>query len=251
MGTTSSIIFLWSTPRSVSTALERVMKNSLELDIAHEPFTDVYYFGRERRSNRYGDAKNLTKSSISSTDIKELLLLRSKRRRLFIKELAFQGEPFVDNYFLKQSQHILLTRKPHKVYQSLIKLKPDFSEEEFGFCALNRIYQRLISLGKSVEVIDGDDFTTSPASVVRNLCHVINIEYEPNMLYWKSGQIRRWDSHESESQAKWHKTLESSTTIVKTQQCDKVIEIAEQHQGCFQRALDIYDELTQCRQLVS
>lgn len=250
MSPNASMIFLWSTPRSVSTALERVMKNSPELDIAHEPFTDVYYFSKERRSNRYGNAKSLRGNSISSTRVKELLLLRSRRKKLFIKELAFQGEPFVDNGLLQESQHILLIRKPQRVYQSLIKLKPDFSEDEFGFCSLDRVYKRLLSLGKNVEVIDGDDFTASPESVVRNLCHLINVEYKPSMLCWESGQIRKWNSHESESQAKWHKTLERSKTIVKTQPCNKVVEVAEQHQECFHLALDIYYKLTQCRQLV-
>lgn len=49
-----NIVFLWATPRSVSTALERSLMQSPELKVVHEPFTDAYFFGPRRRSARYG-----------------------------------------------------------------------------------------------------------------------------------------------------------------------------------------------------
>lgn len=219
------------------------MQNSPELEAVHEPYTDVYYFSRERKSSRYGDASNPRKRGISSQTVNNSLRQAGNHKRLFVKELAFQGGPYVSTDLLEQGQHIFVTRKPQRVYQSLIKLKPDFSEDEFGFRALSDIHQKLTRLGKKVEIIDGDVFTQSPSTIVQNLCESIGVAFDPEMLHWKSGQIRKWDSHESESQAKWHKTLETSNTIIKKQAQDNAIDIAEHHQSCVQNAVAIYSEM--------
>ena len=40
---------LWSHPRSMSTATERIMRERGDLDCAHEPFMYDYYVHRKRR----------------------------------------------------------------------------------------------------------------------------------------------------------------------------------------------------------
>jgi hypothetical protein len=40
------IIFLWAHPRSMSTAIERVMREGGDLDCLHEPFLRYYYLER-------------------------------------------------------------------------------------------------------------------------------------------------------------------------------------------------------------
>jgi hypothetical protein len=40
------IIFLWAHPRSMSTAIERVMRERCDFDCLHEPFLRYYYLQR-------------------------------------------------------------------------------------------------------------------------------------------------------------------------------------------------------------
>ena len=44
------LIFLWTHPRSVSSALERVMLQRGDLETLHEPFIYLYYLGDARKS---------------------------------------------------------------------------------------------------------------------------------------------------------------------------------------------------------
>lgn len=40
------IIFLWAHPRSMSTAIERIMRERGDFDCLHEPFLHYYYLQR-------------------------------------------------------------------------------------------------------------------------------------------------------------------------------------------------------------
>ncbi|WP_156775778.1 sulfotransferase family protein [Sulfitobacter sp. NAS-14.1] len=237
------IVFLWATPRSVSTAFERVMKNSDELQILHEPFTDTYYYSEVRRSSRYGDWDN-DPALASPDNVNALLRKTSSRGRVFVKELAFQGEPYVSDFIYNTAHHIFIIRSPHNVYRSLVKLKPDFTEEEFGFLALERVYSRVVGLAPKHLVVDGDQFVQEPEHTIEETCDEIGVRFHTSMLSWDDGRIRAWSTSEAESQAKWHKTLENSTTIQPTQQSHEAVEVAHEHKEWVDRAIAIYARLT-------
>ena len=46
-------IALWSVPRSLSTAFERVFVERGDFEVLHEPFSASYYYSTERRSDRF------------------------------------------------------------------------------------------------------------------------------------------------------------------------------------------------------
>ncbi|MEZ5772185.1 MAG: hypothetical protein R3D61_11380 [Defluviimonas denitrificans] len=46
---THPIIAMWSHPRSMSTAIERIMRERGDLDCLHEPFMYDYYVHRQVR----------------------------------------------------------------------------------------------------------------------------------------------------------------------------------------------------------
>ena len=48
-------VALWSVPRSISTAFERVFVERDDLEFLHEPFSAAYYFSEDRPSDRYAD----------------------------------------------------------------------------------------------------------------------------------------------------------------------------------------------------
>ena len=50
------ILALWAVPRSTSTAFAKAISGGEGVRVLHEPFTDCYYFGPQRRSKRYGDS---------------------------------------------------------------------------------------------------------------------------------------------------------------------------------------------------
>lgn len=236
-------VFLWATPRSVSTAFERVMKNSAELHALHEPFTDAYYFGPERKSSRYGE-RDAQDFIADREAIEASIRDRPPHSRAFVKELAFQGEPYVSDHMLRTSHQLVITRQPAAVYASLSRLKPDFTEDEFGFTALRRLVDRLDNMGRNALVMDGDVFREDPTGTTSRVCRAISVTFDPDMLFWTEGRIRQWENGEEKSQAIWHGTLESSHTILKPAGEQRDVDILPRHVHWYERALGIYHRLT-------
>lgn len=218
------------------------MKNSDELTIMHEPFTDYYYYGPDRKSCRYGDFSDTPASAIATSAVEELILLGDQGRRTFVKELAFQGEPYVSDTLLKASRNVLITRHPKAVYASLSRLKPDFTEDEFGFTALSRVCRRICELTEAPYVIDGDDFRAEADSITSAACDYIRIKYSPDFLVWKDGNIRAWNDWEAKSQKVWHRTLEHSSTILKPTTLPEIT-VKSEHSEWFSRAMNIFSIL--------
>ena len=61
------ILALWATPRSTSTAFERVMSNRGDLTCLHEPFSEAFYYGEDRRNDRYFKADPKLETSCGLT----------------------------------------------------------------------------------------------------------------------------------------------------------------------------------------
>lgn len=211
----SGLHFLWATPRSVSTAFGRCMAAHPDVTLVHEPFTETYYFGPERKSVRYGDLLQPTSfGACAARAVNDRLRKAAAASTVFVKELAFQGEPFIDQDIVEQGTHTLIVRRPEVVASSLKKLKPDFSEDEFGFQAIDRIRKRCLRAGKRLLVVDGDHFRAEPRAILTEVCARIGILFNASMMEWENGAIKQWEPHERESQARWHRTLERSKTIL-------------------------------------
>ncbi len=205
-------IFLWAVPRSVSTAFEKTFSQRHDFEVLHEPFTDCYYFSQDRRSTRYGD--QLARSAYNATSAYEAVFGRTTKR-IFVKELCFQAEPYLDQAFMERVTSTFIIRSPSAVLSSLTPLKADFTEDEFGYTAMERVWKRVTSTCSSPPVvIDGDRFRKRPHETLQAYCRFIGVPFIRQMLYWQEGAIRPWEPHERESQAKWHRTLESSHSIL-------------------------------------
>lgn len=245
-----SLAFCWAVPRSVSTALARSFIQLAAVDVVHEPFTESFYLGPIRGSSRYGNPTNETEGMPGGV-IDDLLRRAAEAERserlVFIKELAFQGEPFVPDALLARARHLFVMRDPQRVFPSLVKLKPDFSEAEFGFTSLARVVERLDSLGLEVRGVDGDELQSSTEAALRAACSWVGVKFDPSMLEWSDGRIREWTPDEAQSQVPWHRTLEASTGFVRTKHTP--VEPSPRQRKIIAQAVEIYEGL-QARSLV-
>lgn len=240
----SRILALWAVPRSMSTAFEKAISGSPDVEIVHEPFTDCYYFCPQRRSKRYGDS--VTVEKFDRYAAMELItnVANATPSKIFFKELAFQAFHYVDNDFMLRIANTFIIRHPARVISSLLRLKPDFTEEELGFHALNDLYDRVTSLtGKPPSVIEGEQFRANPQKTLKSFCSNHGIRYTNDMLNWGSGLLRPWLPHEVESQKKWHATLENSQTILPPTSIASSIELSQKQAKMYTRAREIYDKM--------
>ena len=77
------IYALWSHPRSMSTAIERVMRERGDLDCAHEPFMYDYYVHRKVRQMPFFETEK--DHPVRYEDIRDMLLRRAETKPVFIK----------------------------------------------------------------------------------------------------------------------------------------------------------------------
>lgn len=237
------ILALWAVPRSTSTAFAKAISGSPGVRVLHEPFTDCYYFGPQRRSKRYGDS--ITVAGFDAAAAKELILSAAAATdRIFVKDLAFQAFHYLQDDLLHQLTSTVLIRHPRRVMASLLRLKPDFTEEELGFQAVDALYQRITTLqGRPPAIIEGEQFRAHPRQTLLHFCATHGLPFSDAMLSWGSGSLRPWLPHESESQQKWHATLESSRTILPPSGSLPALQLSAQHQAMLERAMAIYDRL--------
>jgi hypothetical protein len=236
-----SPVFLWGVPRSVSTAFEKAASQHPKIVVEHEPFTYSYFFSSGRRSNRY--VRPTEQKPPLALESQTLIRLDQSSGIVLIKELAFQGEPYVSDACLASCRHLIIMRRPKVVYDSLLRLKPDFTEDEFGFTALERIFDRLERLKCSpLMTVDGDDFRKNPEMTLRTLCNKLDLDFNPCMMSWSSGKIRDWRADEWKTQAIWHRTLETSNGILPPIAAGEV-RISPDHMEIIRRSEEIYYRL--------
>jgi Sulfotransferase domain len=203
-------IAIWGVPRSVSTAFEKTFTQLPGLRIVHEPFADCYYFGPRRRSTRYGVVPD-PEACGERHALARFWPVAGET--VLLKDLCFQAVRYVPDDVLAEITNTFIVRHPDLVVDSLRRLKPSFTEEELGFEALAEMFERVTGLGQQPAVVEGQAFRAEPEPVLRSFCADVGIDFQSAMLKWDDGRIRQWASHEVESQAKWHSTLEASERI--------------------------------------
>jgi len=108
-------VFLWCTPRSLSTVLQHSISLIEKSKVFHEPFDDVFYLGPERQSERYFDKptnhdlsyEKVAKNIAETNDVEYIMVKQIARTLLSHKELLV-GKEF------KDFQHVFLLRDPRK-----------------------------------------------------------------------------------------------------------------------------------------
>ncbi|XP_076470161.1 uncharacterized protein LOC143300408 [Babylonia areolata] len=186
-------IMLWAVPRSMSSAMCRVMLNSgLDTQILFEFYGDSYYFGPERISDRYRD-----------TDPDPTLSFENNKRKLELpyadKELVFAKDM---PYYLQSSRltadwipdgyvHTFITRHPRSTMASYFRVIDkhmsawgEFDPREFGFKEQVDVLHLLQQQGHRVTVIDADDLMADPEGMLRAYCREVGLEYRDSMMNW-------------------------------------------------------------------
>ncbi|NEQ83463.1 MAG: sulfotransferase family protein [Moorea sp. SIO2I5] len=221
----SKIIALWGAPRCVTTAFEKTFSQRPDTEIFHEPFSDTYYFSKWRRSNRFGDYRDKLNHDCA-TVIKEIQLKAQVMPIVFVKDFPFQVLPYLDENiqeFLGSVINTFIIRHPHEVLASLYKTKqklieqgfdPKFTEEEFGFNSLYKMFQIVTKeLRQQPIVVEANRFRQNPKKILINYCQQIEITFTPKMLTWENGRLKQWNPHEAKIHDCYHETLNNTTQI--------------------------------------
>jgi len=184
-----SILALWATPRTVSTAFERMMIERGDHTVLDEPWSRAYYFGPERRSGRYP----LVFPESSYTAVEAGVLAAGAASSVFVKDMAYHAAPAITDHALGSMTHTFLVRDPMAALSSLHRQWPDFTDVEAGYGSQRSLFERVADLsGAAPVVIDSDVLRAEPDRIIAAWCHRVGLEHRPQSLRWSAGMRPEW-----------------------------------------------------------
>ena len=216
----NKILALWATPRSTSTAFEWVMANRGDMTCFHEPYNEAFYYGSDRRHDRYfiADETLQPRPDLSIGAVHRQLLDLSASQSVFVKDFAYSIMHMADDAFLDAFTHTFLIRDPEKVITSMHSRWPDINLAEIGFEDLHTLFTRIADReGSAPVVIDSDDLLQHPQAGMQAYCEAVGIPFIAEALNWEdqtSSQVPSnptWNTDEHG----FHDSLKASTGLAK------------------------------------
>jgi len=220
-------VALWSVPRSISTAFERVFVERDDFEVLHEPFSDGYYHGEDRISNRFSEVEPSGGSSYEDVLVD---VLRTRERRVFVKDMAYHARPLISSKFVANFANTFIIRDPKYVIASLYKMWPDFTLEETGFEQIYNLFRYATEVnGEDVVVVDAMTFSENSAGVLTAYCEHLGVPFSPDSLSWESRDVQRWENWDG-----WHEAAQQSTGIKRAERKDPFLpkEAQEAYEYC-------------------
>lgn len=184
------IIALWSHPRSMSTAMERVMRERGDLTCFHEPYMYNYYVERAVRVMPHFEVDPDKPRTYEA--IRDLLLEAGEAGPVFFKDMSYYVIPriFEDRAFAERLTHTFLIRDPVKSILSYYKLDPDLTLEEVGLEAIWAHIEAARELtGEVPAVLHAEAVQADTAGIMAAYWRKIGLAPAPHALSWGTKEV--------------------------------------------------------------
>lgn len=204
------VIFLWAHPRSMSTAIERIMRERGDLECLHEPFLHYYYLRRCNKPLPHFESE--ADQPTEYAEVRDLILRRAEHAALFIKDMSYYVMPGLleDTGFCRRIRHCFLLRDPMSAIMSYYRLDNSITLDEIGIESQWRLFQGLRALGiKDSIVIEAESVQADPVSSMRRFWRELGLDNREQALRWDdSSPPQDWQYVEG-----WHQSVSTSSGI--------------------------------------
>ncbi|XP_072018502.1 uncharacterized protein [Amphiura filiformis] len=181
-------IFLWTIPRSLATVFTKCMSFAEGVQIINEPYVTAHIFGPECTAAEDDEMhQTFTKgiaTPVSQAANVDLSFHESIATFKWVKQMLESPFP---GYFL-HGRGWCLHIMPSFIDKPFTDLPKYLVPAKLGYgevCDLmGHVKDKLV---QSPIVIDADDLQANPASVLRQYCHLLGVEFKESMLQWEAG----------------------------------------------------------------
>ena len=245
------VLALWATPRSTSTAFERAMKNRGDMSCFHEPYNEAFYYGEDRRHDRYyiADPDLPVTKGLTIHSVHNRLTKLASEGSVFVKDFAYSIMHMADDNFLDAFTHTFLIRNPEKVLTSMHARWPDVTLPEIGFEDLHTLYNRVANrTGSAPVIIDSDELLAAPTVGMQVYCDAVGIPFLADALNWeKSDHNPTWNADEHG----FHDALKNSTGLKPQKRDYPPLESSTDMLRLFEACKPHYDALYERRLVIA
>jgi hypothetical protein len=202
------IFALWSHPRSMSTAMERMMRERGDLDCAHEPFMYDYYVHRAIRVMPHFEVR--PDHPVRYAEIRDHLMARAARAPVFFKDMSYYVMPHIlqDAVFAPYLVNMFLIRDPVASITSYHKLDPEVTLEEIGLEAQWRHYSALKAAGVGAVVLRAEAVREDSRGTMARVWEAVGLPFSEAAFDWQAEKPKDW-----EQVGGWHGDVSASSGI--------------------------------------
>ncbi|MFF3445282.1 phenylalanine 4-monooxygenase [Streptosporangium sp. NPDC002721] len=179
-----SLVFLWSSPRCLSTAFLRMMIERGDCAVVNEPFSSIAVCGHA-----------LIDGEKASDPIELIERLRelSRRTHVFVKETTEYRYDIIDHPdFAQFGRHTFMIRDPAASIASHYAMNPDVTLSEVGYEHQYEIVQRIVDAGHTAPVVEAEKLLADPRGTVRDYCQQVGLPFLEGALTWTPGDRAEW-----------------------------------------------------------
>lgn len=200
---------LWCHPRSMSTAVERIMRERGDLEVLHEPFMYDYYISGDRE--KFTGFAPEADHPVTYEGIRAMILDKAAAGPVFLKDMGYYVADALpsDPGFARQMTHGFLVRDPAEAVVSYAKRQRDFTCEEVGLEALWRLYASLKDQGCTCHVLSSAAIRSDPAAAMAAYWSAIGLADCPEALRWDAKVPEGWRAVET-----WHREVLETSEIL-------------------------------------
>lgn len=179
---------MWSGPRTISTALMRSFGNRADTLVCDEPLYAHYLAATGARHP--GAAEVIRHHETDWRRVVETLIgpVPAGHRIFYQKQMAHHLLEEIDRSWLDRLTSAFLIRDPGEMLISLRQHLPEPTLADTGLPQQLEIFER--SRRRTAcwpPVIDARDLLDDPEGMLRRLCEVVEVPFDPAMLSWPAG----------------------------------------------------------------
>ncbi|MBO9463818.1 HAD family hydrolase [Tropicibacter sp. R15_0] len=224
-------IAMWSGPRNLSTAMMYAFGNRADFAAWDEPFYAAYL----KRSGIDHPMRDeiIARHDADSVSVSAQIAgpVPDGKEHWYMKHMGIHMEDTPLDW-AEDCVNVHLIRHPARVIASYAAKRENPSFWDIGFQQQLEIYERFPG-----PVIDSADIRRDPEGMLRKLCDVIGLEFDPAMLSWQAGP-RDFDGVWA---AHWYGAVHKSTGFARAE--GVLPELSPEAQALCDQAMPIYAEL--------
>lgn len=182
-------IAMWSGPRNLSTTMMRAFDARADTTAIDEPFYAAYL-------DITGLRHPMTDEILArhETDPRKVIThltgpVPEGKTVFYQKHMTHHMVDAIPMDWLDRiERHVVLIRHPARVVASYSRKMELLSAEVMGFPQQERLWGQITEAkGAAPAVVDADNILADPEGVLRRLCAVIGLDWDPAMLSWPPG----------------------------------------------------------------
>lgn len=180
------VIILWAHPRSMSTAIERVMRERGDFNCLHEPFLHYYYLERSGKDLPHFNSDQDHPTSYAET--RDMILQQAATAPVFAKDMSYYVIPEIleDPDFCKRVRHCFLIRNPMRSIMSYYKLDHEVSLAEIGIEAQWQHFEGLQAMGiDNSVVLEAEAVQADSETAMRQFWLALGLDDRAQALNWE------------------------------------------------------------------